>query len=553
MSISTVCIHQRLKERKQLKLILAGSLIGSSLLHIAICYSANYWKKNARSTDPEPIELIIVEAPKPMEKPKAIAKPRAVKLKPSKIKIVKIQKLTPAIEPEIVKQKVVKNLPPPVPEKPIPIAPQSKPLPDPEPEPPNQPKPEPIKPQELKLTSRKPIKPQPNRSTRSSTTKVRRTPQRSNSDRTRRINPSKNSPIRTANTTATRRRNQTIARSSSGSNRDFPNNLDNTNNPGSTPRGGDGGNENPGNVAKNRTVTRNNSSSGSLQRSANSRNFRNNLDDINTPSSGGNSSNENPGSAPKNRPIARNNLGGGSLQRSGGNRDFRNNLGGNNSSSTPDGGNVENGNPGTVAGNRPIARNNLGGGSLQRSGGNRDFRNNLGSGNNPSSTPDGGNVENENPGTVAGNRPIARNNSSSGSLQRSGNSRNFRNNLGSGNSNEGGEESNNSGNGEEPGNIAANRPPSGDRGSSGEAFTQIEVTCIRNCQPKYPRGLKKIQARPVVRIEMTADGKPISASIVTSSGYPELDEAVRQMAMKMEFSPPGRSGTLRLKFHLPRG
>lgn len=393
MSISPVCLHQRLKERKQLKLVLAGTFIGSVLLHIAIGYSANYWRKEWRQVEAEPIELIMVEAPQPIEKPKAIAKAPAVKLKsPEKVtttKILKIPQPTIPTEPEIVKQKPVKNLPSLAPEKPNPLVRELEPLPAP--------KPEPTEPQELKLTAKKPIDPQPDRSS----TKVKRTPTRGNSARNPKIDPPNNSPLETENIRPTQAIDSTVARSNSTSD--------------------------------------------------------------------------------------------------------------------------------------------------------RNFRNNFGNTSNPSNTLDGGNGENENPGSVVGNRAIARNNFGGTAVQRSGGDRNFRNNLSNGNSNENGGENNNTGNGEEPGNIAANNVSFGDRGDSEEVFSQTEVACIRNCQPKYPRGLKKIQARPVVRIEMTADGKPISASIVTSSGYLELDEAVRQMAMEMEFSPPGRSGTLRLRFLLPKG
>jgi protein TonB len=99
-----------------------------------------------------------------------------------------------------------------------------------------------------------------------------------------------------------------------------------------------------------------------------------------------------------------------------------------------------------------------------------------------------------------------------------------------------------------PGNIAANRTPSGNRGDGGDTFSENEVSCLRNCKPKYPEKLKKIQDTPVVRITITADGKPEKAAIVTSSGYTALDKAVQKMAMRMEFSPPGRKGTLRLTF-----
>jgi TonB family protein len=518
MSISNLSISQRLKEQKRLKFLLAGGLIASSILHLGVGLSNSPWGKKDSRVAEEPIEFIVVDAPKPpmisvkpVEQPKAIATPRTIKLKPPEevttTKIIRIQEPVREIEPEVVKPKVAKNIPPEP--KPIPVIREPEPVTESEPEP----EASPTEPQELKLSSNKPRRVNPtssqNSPNRSPINQSDRNPQTSNNNPTRRVSPSTNRPIKRDNT--------------------------------------------PGGGSTNRTIVRNNTGGGSLQRSRGNRNFRDNLGDGNNSNAtpGGNEGNNTPGSGGTNRTIARNNTGGGSLQRSGGNRNFRDNLGdGNNSNATP-GGNEGNNTPGSGGTNRTIVRNNTGGGSLQRSGGNRNFRDNLGDGNN-SNTP-GGNEGDNTPGGGGNNQPIARNNTGGGSLQRSGGNRNFRDNLGDGNNSNTGSEGNGSGDGEQPGDVAANRTPPGNQGNSGGAFSQTEVSCLRNCQPKYPKGLKKVQARPVVRIEMTADGKPTDASIVTSSGYPELDDAVREMALRMEFSPPGRTGTLRLKFNLPQG
>jgi TonB family protein len=469
MSISNSSVSQRLQEQKRLKFFLAGGLIASSVLHLAVGLSTSSWGKKDSQVAEEPIELMVVDAPKtpiipvkPVEQPK-VTTPRKIKLKPPEevttTKIIRIQ------EPEAVKPKVAQNIPSPPPPKPIPVIPEPEPVTESEPEP----EASPTEPEELKLSSqpvsRQRVNPTPsqNSPTRSPTNKSDRNSQTSNNNPIRRVSPPRNRPIKRDST---------------------------------------------------------------------------------------------PGTGGSNQPLARNNTGGGSLQRSGGQRNFRNNLDRENNSNTTPGGDRGNSNPGGGGNNQPIVRNNTGGGSLQRSGGNRNFRDNLGGENNSNTTP-GGNEGDSTPGTGGNNQPIVRNNTGGGSLQRSGGNRNFRDNLGDGNNSntgsEGNGDGNGSGDGEEPGDVSVNRTPPGNQGNSGGAFSQAEVACIRNCQPKYPKGLKKIQARPVVRIEMTADGKPTDASVVTSSGYPELDDAVREMALRMEFSPPGRTGTLRLKFNLPQG
>jgi periplasmic protein TonB len=107
MSTSSFCISQRHKERQGLKKLLATGFVGSLLVHSGIALAlANIKSKPLKETE-KPIELIMVEAPKPKTQPKP-----QPKIEPPK--------------PEPPRQ--VKKIEPP---KPVPTPPQPAPAPAP--------------------------------------------------------------------------------------------------------------------------------------------------------------------------------------------------------------------------------------------------------------------------------------------------------------------------------------------------------------------------------------------------------------------------------------
>jgi periplasmic protein TonB len=82
MSTSSFCISQRQKERQGLKKLLATGFVGSLLVHTGIAFAlASIESKPLKETE-KPIELIMVEAPKPKPKPQPKPQPKIEPPKP---------------------------------------------------------------------------------------------------------------------------------------------------------------------------------------------------------------------------------------------------------------------------------------------------------------------------------------------------------------------------------------------------------------------------------------------------------------------------------------
>ncbi|MEO0834700.1 MAG: energy transducer TonB [Cyanobacteria bacterium J06642_3] len=133
MSSSQFCIEQRQKERQQLRRLLVYGFAGSAVLHGILAYALPRWSFESPKQAKEPIELIIVDKPKPEPKPKVESKP-IVEPKPKplpKPEPVKAQTPPPPVKPpEPVKAqtpppKPVPQPPAPAPSQPIVSAPIS--------------------------------------------------------------------------------------------------------------------------------------------------------------------------------------------------------------------------------------------------------------------------------------------------------------------------------------------------------------------------------------------------------------------------------------------
>jgi periplasmic protein TonB len=109
MSTSKFCIQQRQREQQQLKKLLILGFTGSALFHGLLAYALPHWSFEPPKQAQEPMELILVDKPKP--KPKVESKP-----------VVK-----PAPKPELVKAET------PPPPKPEPVKTEAPPPPKPEP------------------------------------------------------------------------------------------------------------------------------------------------------------------------------------------------------------------------------------------------------------------------------------------------------------------------------------------------------------------------------------------------------------------------------------
>ena len=122
MSNSQFCIQQRQKEQRQLKKLLIFGFAGSAVLHGILAYALPRWSFETPNQAQEPMELVMVDKPKPKPKPKVESKPIA-KPEPK-----------PLPPPEPVK---AETSPPPVkPSEPVQAqTPPPKPAPEPAPEP----------------------------------------------------------------------------------------------------------------------------------------------------------------------------------------------------------------------------------------------------------------------------------------------------------------------------------------------------------------------------------------------------------------------------------
>jgi protein TonB len=94
MSNSSFCLEQRQQEEQKSRKLLALGVIGSIVLHGAIG-SAAIWLKEEPKTTTKPIELIIVDAPKPVPPVPEVLKP-----KPEPKKLVKVPPPPPIAQPQ---------------------------------------------------------------------------------------------------------------------------------------------------------------------------------------------------------------------------------------------------------------------------------------------------------------------------------------------------------------------------------------------------------------------------------------------------------------------
>ncbi|MDV2997134.1 MAG: hypothetical protein N4J56_006839 [Chroococcidiopsis sp. SAG 2025] len=129
MGSDNIAIQQREKEARSLKTLLACSLVGSLALHVGLLYAGidKLWQRN--STQPKPIEVVIVDPPKKPEVKKPEPKPQPPKPKPQPRRVQQPRVRQP--------QRVVRQSPPPrvvrATPKPVPRAITPKPTPAPSP------------------------------------------------------------------------------------------------------------------------------------------------------------------------------------------------------------------------------------------------------------------------------------------------------------------------------------------------------------------------------------------------------------------------------------
>ena len=120
MSNSQFCIQQRQKEQQQLKKLLMFGLASSTVLHGILAYVLPRWSFESPQVVKEPIEMMIVDKPKPKLKPKVESKP-IVEPKPTPVKPPPVQAQTslPPVKPP---EPVQAQTPPP---KPVPKTPEA--------------------------------------------------------------------------------------------------------------------------------------------------------------------------------------------------------------------------------------------------------------------------------------------------------------------------------------------------------------------------------------------------------------------------------------------
>ena len=126
MTNSQFCIQQRQREQQRLNKLLVAGFVGSAALHGILAYALPKWSFNSPKAE-EPMELILVDKPKPKPEPKIKSEP-VVEPKPKPVK-----------PPEPVKAET----PPPPVKPPEPVAAQTVP-PKPAPKPEPTPKPQPV-------------------------------------------------------------------------------------------------------------------------------------------------------------------------------------------------------------------------------------------------------------------------------------------------------------------------------------------------------------------------------------------------------------------------
>ena len=120
MSASKFCIQQRQREQRRIKKLLIFGFVGSAMLHAVLAYALPRWSFDSQIEAEKPMELILVDKPKPKVEPEPVVEPEP----------------EPVVEPE--PEPVVEPEPEPV------VEPEPEPVVEPEPEPVVKPEPEPV-------------------------------------------------------------------------------------------------------------------------------------------------------------------------------------------------------------------------------------------------------------------------------------------------------------------------------------------------------------------------------------------------------------------------
>ena len=115
MSNSQFCIQQRQREQRQLKKLLILGFASSTILHGILAYAFPRWSFKSSQTVQEPIEITIVERPKPKPEPVKAETPPPVVKPPEPIKA---ETPPPAVKPP---EPVKTETPPPVVKPPEPV------------------------------------------------------------------------------------------------------------------------------------------------------------------------------------------------------------------------------------------------------------------------------------------------------------------------------------------------------------------------------------------------------------------------------------------------
>ena len=103
MTNSQFCLQQRQQEQQRLKKLLFVGFVGSAALHGILAYALPRWSFEPPQTAEEPIEMVLVDKPKPEPKPKPkveskpIVEPKPKSVKPPEP--VKAQTPTPPVKP----------------------------------------------------------------------------------------------------------------------------------------------------------------------------------------------------------------------------------------------------------------------------------------------------------------------------------------------------------------------------------------------------------------------------------------------------------------------
>ena len=163
MTNSQFCIQQRQREQQRLNRLLIAGFVGSAALHSILAYALPKWSSNSPKQAEEPMELILVDKPKPKVEPKPkpkiesyaerlsegvsfrnplgkpIVEPKPKPVKPSEP--VKAETSPPPVKPA---EPVAAQTAPPKPE-PAPKSQPAPPKPAPKPEPAPKPQPAPKK------------------------------------------------------------------------------------------------------------------------------------------------------------------------------------------------------------------------------------------------------------------------------------------------------------------------------------------------------------------------------------------------------------------------